>query len=333
MTYIITSNSIVFFSDGKPIKVQKDAPEYPRLMKCFDLIESEQDNAINAILKEKTEKFVREGFEIDPTQVVYNGERLPTALADKVRSIAHEGLPVNLFKNFWESLQENPSANSVRQLYDFLAYRSLPITSDGCFIAYKGVQKDGWSCHGNKHTKVLQGEVDSAGKIKNNVGDTIEVLRRDVDDERSNHCSFGLHVGSLAYAESFAPKVLVVKVNPKNVVSVPDDCSCQKCRVSEYQVIDSFDSEIFASVTDSDGNPIESEEDLEHQEFVDRIQAYLEKKARQGFDQVSVQSIQNSFSPEYPSRIRVLDALNEVDLDIAWNNTDSGWMVHISDII
>ena len=331
MKYIVNQQAIVFFSNGKPIRIEKSAHEYGRIMKCFDLPADQQDDAINAILKEKTEGFTREGFEIDPTQVTYEGERLPTALADKVRSIVAEGLPVKLFAKFWEALQSNPSANSVRQLYDFLAYKELPITEDGSFIAYKGVDKNGWSIHGNKNTKVLQGEVDSAGKIKNNVGDTIEVLRRDVDDERSNHCSFGLHVGSLSYAESFAPKVLVVKVNPADVVSVPDDCSCQKCRVSKYEVIDSFDSEIFAAVTDEDGNPIESEEDKEHQEFLDRIYRYLCYKAADGLDEVSVQAIQNSFSPEYPSRVRVLDALNE--LDLVWYDSDNGKYVDISNVV
>jgi hypothetical protein len=331
MKYIVNQQAIVFFSNGKPIRIEKTAPEYPRVMRCFDLPADQQDEAINSILAEKTDKFTREGFEIDPLEVTYQGERLPKALANKVRSIVSEGLPVTLFAKFWEALQSNPSANSVRQLYDFLAYKELPITEDGCFLAYKGVQADGWSCHGNKNTKVLQGKVSDSGKIKNNVGDTIEVLRRDVDDERSNHCSFGLHVGSLAYAESFAPKVLVVKVNPADVVSVPDDCSCQKCRVAKYEVIDSFDSEIFASVTDEDGNPIESEDDKEHQEFLDRIQSYLERKADSGLDEVSVQSIQNSFSPEYPSRIRVLDALNE--LDYVWHETDNGKYVDIRELV
>jgi hypothetical protein len=31
--------------------------------------------------------------------------------------------------------------------------------------------------------------------------------------------------------------VLLVKFNPKDIVSVPSDCNCQKMRVSEYEVI------------------------------------------------------------------------------------------------
>lgn len=331
MKYIINQQAIVFFHEGKPIRVEKNAHEYTRIMRCFDLPESEQEEAVNSVLREKTEGFTREGFEINPDQVTYEGDRLPSSLADKVRSIVAEGLPVTLFKKFWENLQSNPSANSVRELYQFLEYKELPITEDGCFIAYKGIDRNGWSVSGNTNTKVLQGEVDKSGRIKNEVGNTIEVLRRDVDDDKRNHCSYGLHVGSLDYASNFAPQTVVVKINPADVVSVPEDCSCQKCRVAKYEVIDSFKNEIDAAVTDEDGNPIESEADLEHQEFLERIDAYFRKKAGEGYDEVSVQSVQNSFSPEYPSRIRVLDAINE--LDYVWYETDNGKYVDIRELV
>jgi hypothetical protein len=310
MQYIINDKSIVFFHDGKPVKVDKSAPEYNRIIACFDLPEDQQEGAIKEIIQQKVGKFTKDGFTISPAEVTYQGERLPTALANKVRSIAAEGLPVKLFAKFWDSLQNNPSANSVRQLYDFLAYKELPITEDGCFLAYKGVSRDGWSCHGNTNTKVLQGKVNDSGRIKNDVGAVIEVLRRDVDDRREHHCSYGLHVGSLNYAESFAQgRVLIVKVNPADVVSVPDDCCCQKCRVAKYEVIDSYETEIKNAVCDADGNPILSEVDEEQAEFLDRISNYLDRKRDGGAESVSVQQIQNSFSPEYPSKTRVLDAL------------------------
>ena len=319
------------FHDNKPVKVEKTAPEYNRLIAAFDLPESEQEDAITKIIQQKVGKYSKDGFTISPVEVTFEDERLPSALANKVRSIAREGLPLKLFVNFWKNLQANPSANSVRQLYDFLSYRELPITEDGCFIAYKGVQRNGYSCHGNTRTKVLQGIVDDSGKIENNIGDTIEVLRRDVDDNRGNGCSYGLHVGSLEYAESFSQgKLLIVKINPADVVSVPQDCSCQKCRVSKYQILDAYETEITNAVTDEDGNPIMSEEDEEHDEFVGRIEMYLIKKGHT-HDVVSIRSIQNSFSPEYPSRVRVLDALNE--LGVAWGENREGYAGGWSDTI
>lgn len=166
---------------------------------------------------------------------------MPQALADKVRAIAQEGLPVSIFAKFWDNLQLNPSANSVRELYDFLAYKELPITEDGCFLAYKGLTRNGWSISANKETKVLKGKVDDKGRIFNGLNEEIEVRRWDVDDNRQHGCSYGLHVGSLDYAQGFAQgQVVVVKINPKDVVSVPEDCACQKCRVCAYKVIDVF---------------------------------------------------------------------------------------------
>lgn len=321
MQYIINQQSIVFFYEGKPVKVDKSAPEYNRIIACFDLPESEQDDAISQLINKKVGEFEQDGFKINPDNVTYEGERLPTALAEKVRSIANEGLPVKLFVKFWESLQANPSANSVRQLYDFLSYKELPITEDGCFIAYKGVNRNGYSCHGNLNTKVLQGVVDKSGRIENNVGDTIEVLRRDVDDNRDHGCSFGLHVGSLDYAKSFSNgRVLIVKINPADVVSVPEDCACQKCRVAKYEIIDSFDTEIKSAVCDEDGNEILCEEDHETNELVERIKSYLSSKrdvdkyeaGASNYLLLPVQKIQNIFSPNYPSKIRVLDALTSL---------------------
>ena len=324
MQYIINDKSIVFFHGGKPVKVEKSAPEYNRIIACFDLSQDQQEDAIREIINQKVGKFTKDGFTINPEEVTYQGERIPTALANKIRSIVAEGLPVSLFAKFWENLQQNPSANSVRELYDFLAYKELPITEDGCFIAYKGVNRNGWSCHGNTKTKVLQGEVDSQGRIKNDRGDIIEVLRRDVDDERSHHCSYGLHVGSLDYAKSFANgRVLIVKINPADVVSVPTDCACQKCRVAKYQILDAYDTEIKNAVCDEDGNPILSEDDEEANEILDRIKSYLDhKRETSDIEYVSVQQIQNSFSPDYPSKVRVLDALTQ--LGEVWFKREDG---------
>ena len=133
----------------------------------------------------------------------------------------------------------NVSANSVNELYSFLSYKSLPITPEGNFLAYKGVKNDFYSSSGNISTVVVQGKVNEAGNILNTLGSTIEVARRSVDDNKDNHCSFGLHVGSFDYATSWAGptgRLLVVEVNPADAVSVPTDCSFQKLRVSKYKV-------------------------------------------------------------------------------------------------
>jgi hypothetical protein len=134
----------------------------------------------------------------------------------------------------------NPSKNSVDQLYTFLSYKTLPLTETGNVIGYKGVDADYYSKHGNTNTLVISGKVDGAGRILNKLGETIEVARNSVDDNKDNHCSHGLHVGSYDYAKDWAGNnghLLMVEFNPSDAVSVPTDCNFQKLRVSKYKVI------------------------------------------------------------------------------------------------
>ena len=331
MNYIINNTAIVFFFDNKPVKVEKTAPEYTRILSAFDLPSGQQEEVINAILNERVGEYEKDGFTISPDSVSYDGETLPDILADKVRGIAAEGLPVKLFANFWENLNNNPSASSVRELFDFLAYKELPITEDGFFIAYKGVASNGLSIHGNTKTKVLQGIVDNNGKIQNNVGDTIEVKRWDVDDNRDNGCSFGLHVGSMDYATTWGEQTLVVKVNPADVVSVPTDCGCQKCRVSKYEVIDSYQNEIKNAITDSEGNPMESVEAAEYEDFLRSIDQFCREQMDEGLRYLRVRAIQEMGDfEERPSRVRVLDGLS--DLGYYWDkDSDGEYVVDLND--
>lgn len=330
MQYILNNNGIVLFIDNKPLKFERGSMQYAKILEKFDLPEAEQDAAIREVIQKTSPNAEKNGFKISPESVSYLGEELPKSLADKVRAIHEEGLPLSLFEKFWQNLQLNPSSSSVRELYEFLSYKELPLTEDGCFLAYKGLDSNFWSISGNKETKVISGQTNASGKIFNGVGEKIEVRRWDVDDNRANHCSFGLHAGSLDYARGFSQgAVVVVKINPKDVVSVPTDCKCQKCRVSAYEVVSVFEQEITAPVVDADNNPIEDESNASRSEFIDRVANYLENKLEKGFDQVSVRSIRNSFSPEYPDLNRVLDAIDS--LGHFWVDSEDGKVVLLSD--
>jgi hypothetical protein len=176
--------------------------------------------------------------------VYWNSNQLHGKVVDKLLELLESGMKVgNPFIKFVKNLLDNPSNNSVEELYDFLSYKSLPIDDDGYVLGYKGVCSDGWSKSGNTHTIVLQGEVNERGQIKNEVGDTIEVQRRSVDDNRQNSCSHGLHIGSFDYANSWASegKLLLVRFNPRDAVSVPQDSECQKLRVCKYEVLEEIE--------------------------------------------------------------------------------------------
>lgn len=337
MKYITNSVAIILvLSTGKTLRVEKTDPKYPLILNTFSLPEEEQEQEIQNILDRECESkptiktLAKKGFDVDleNSTVTYQGEKLPKSLVTKVLSITRDGLPIVHFERFWENLRSNPSAGAVDELTDFLSYKELPLTEDGCFLAYKGVNEDFWSVYGNTETTVLQGKVDSQGRILNSVGSTIEVLRRDVDDDRNNECSHGLHAGSRDYAVGHGPKAVVVKINPADVVSVPRDCSFQKCRVCKYEVVDFYTQEITASVVDAqgkdtlrDGDEFDESWDDEVEEmsdermkFIDRVESYILSKGRD-VTEVSIRQIQSSFSPFWPSKEQVLDALQYLGED------------------
>lgn len=333
MQYITNANAIILIlSSGENVRVEKTDARYAKIINTFSLPKDEQEVAVKLIINPLVAVEAK-GFVITQDDVRYQGESLPKPLVTKILSIVRDGLPVEHFEKFWERLEKNPSSESVNELIDFLSYKELPITEDGHFIAYRGVGSDYFSIHGNLETKVLQGEVDSQGRIKNAIGATIEVRRRDVDDNRGNGCSQGLHVGSLDYAASWGPKVIVVKIDPADVVSVPKDCGCQKCRVSKYEVLYDFVGEITSSVVRDDGTDDlvdEVEEDTstaDYNAFIEKVAQYLERKAEEGFEEVTVRQIQNSFSPVWPSKESVLDAVQQ----LWYGLDDSNTIVYLED--
>lgn len=336
MNYITNANAIILIlSNGERVRVEKTDKNYAKILNVFTLPKDEQESTVLGIVN-PLNSFKADGFVIVGDNITFQGNPLPKALVTKILSIIRDGLPIEHFEKFWENLKENPSAQSVAELTDFLSYKELPITEDGYLIAYKGVKDDYYSSTGNKDTIVLQGTVNDQGQIYNGVGEIIEVARNCVDDDRTNECSFGLHCGSLDYARGFSSRMVLVKVNPKDVVSVPKDYSFQKCRVSKYEVVSDFVEEIITSVVDERGGDtletIEDDTEVFHEErnkTLEKIAAYLLRKEEAGFTQVTVRQIQNIFSPNWLSKETVLDALQSLWYD--WDEID-GVLVVILDV-
>jgi hypothetical protein len=333
MKYIINDSGIVLFMNGSPRKITKSDAKYFPIIKALRLPLHEQEAAIESVFAESdvNSEMHQNGFQVnvETQEVCYKGDLLPAPLAKKVFSLIRENLPVTLLEKFWENLKQNPSYNSVQELYDFLSYKELPITEDGCFIAYRGLQANYYSVQGNKTTKVLKGTVNDSGQIYNGVGEEIEVERNCVDDDRNNECSFGVHAGSHDYASNWSRgKVVAVKINPKDVVSVPKDYDCQKLRCCAYKVLAEIQREIESPATDASGDPIENSQYAEEKEdrefFVGRVLNYIDRKFDAGAKSVTFKAIQSSFSPECPSMAQVVDAVNELGFIWRYTNGDRG---------
>jgi len=244
--YFLSEESITILIDSKPHVVRKDNTNFTLVKQA--LLDARYDELETLLdIERAVENFVDGEVEVKDEVLYYQGHRVHNIVVDKLMEMLRAGLKDSTpFVNYIKDLMLNPSSNSVDQLYTFLGYKQLPLTPEGKVLGYKGVQKDFYSSTGNADTIVLQGTTNERHQIFNGVGETIEVQRRCVDDNKNNHCSHGLHIGSYDYADGWAGtdgKLLLVEFNAKDAVSVPTDCNFQKLRVSKYKVV--------ADITDS----------------------------------------------------------------------------------
>ena len=169
------------------------------------------------------------------SKVMFEGEEVHGSISKRILEFMSKGLPFEPLVKFLDNLMQNPSMQSQQELYDFLEHENLPITEDGCFLAYKAVRKDfkdKWN-----------------GTFDNSVGQVCEMRRAKVNDNREVGCSNGLHAGALNYVANYGSidnedRIIIVKINPEDVVSVPKDCNCEKLRTCKYEVVGLYQGEL-----------------------------------------------------------------------------------------
>lgn len=233
MNAIINQNSIGVYLNGALRTINKEHPHFEEIKAAIKINDSDEVEK----LIDKTEtinEYGRSKIYVENGQIKYNGKVLDNHLTRRLTSLMEEGFGVDNLVAFIENLYQNPNEESINELYDFLEHFALPITEDGCFLAYKAVTNDYLDIYSRT--------------ISNKIGDEPFVDRIAVDSNRYIHCSAGLHVGAIGYVKSYGHcyrkpeagygnRIMIVKVNPRDAVSVPNDCSCQKLRTCRYKVI------------------------------------------------------------------------------------------------
>jgi hypothetical protein len=231
--FTITNDSITIIVDGKPVVVREGAANFHFLRNA--LINKDWASVPANLTAEKSLNdwlSAVDGFSAVGASVSYKGDVLPVNFTAKLHELVKRGESPVLLLNFHARLLNNPSARSVSQLWDFIGHCGIPLTEDGCFLAYKKVRDDFYDFH--------------SGTVKNEVGTIVEMPRNKISDDPRQECHFGLHVGALKYAQndfhSGTGRVIIVKVDPADVVSVPYDYSCQKMRVCKYEVFGHYNA-------------------------------------------------------------------------------------------
>lgn len=182
----------------------------------------------------------------DGYNIRFDGDVQEGPLADHLLRCIESGVqdyaPV---VKFWEKVAQNPDDRSREQLFTWLRNCKFTITEEGDILGYKGVvtRGEGEFLSSHSGTAFVDGK-EITGQIPNRPGTEVTMPRSKVRNDPSTHCSYGLHVGDWSYASNFAKgAVLEVHVNPRDVVSIPNDESYRKMRCCKYKVVKVRDTE------------------------------------------------------------------------------------------
>jgi hypothetical protein len=254
MNYLIANDgNVTAVVAGEVYTFGKSHPRYERLINHLKNNNVEYFEASYDVVSQINEYC--DGYvSVNNGKMKWDGIDMPEMFSGTILDMIQQGYPFEPMLNFLDNMSQNPSDHAIVELFEFMENKNMPITPDGHFLAYKAVKKD--------YKDIYSGTFD------NSVGNICEVPRGKVNSNRNNHCGAGLHVGAFDYAKSYGGidldddeggngnKLMICKVNPRDVVSVPSDHRCQKLRCCRYEVVSEFE-DLFKSVVHMTKNDLE----------------------------------------------------------------------------
>ena len=228
INFILGGDSITVFLDGNSYTINKQAHTYEIVLKAV------REGNINAL---RDAVNIRQGIvaslaktggdkvRIEDNAIFYCDREVTGLISSRIFEMLRLGLSVKPMVRFLENMMENPSKRAVDELFSFIDACRLPITDDGHFLAYKRVRDNYFDVH--------------SGTMDNSVGKILEMSRNMVDEDKNRTCSAGLHFCSYDYLAHFGgERIMVLKINPKDVVAIPADYNNSKGRTCRYEVVD-----------------------------------------------------------------------------------------------
>mgnify|MGYP001499246146 CR=1 FL=1 len=241
---VVTPDSIVFTSpDGKTHTISSQHENFQSARDTIKAVQAARNAGDDAGATAQIERLVAL---VNPAQVIvekgegkvevrdgvvyYEGEPVYSALTERILWGLSEGYDMKPYINFLANVQQNPSKRAVDELFTFVERNKMGITEDGYILGYKRVRGDFKDIY--------------TGTIDNSPGQIVTMPRNKVNDNPNATCSHGLHFCSQSYLPHYGAgegnRIVIVKVNPADVVSVPVDYNAAKVRCCRYEVLSEY---------------------------------------------------------------------------------------------
>lgn len=270
-SYLVKENFASIVIDNIPYTIDSSHFNFNKVIEAlkageFDDIKRLIDET--EVYEDFLDSEINDEIVIERDRIYYQGNEINNALTRQIIQMIRQGFKVDPLIKFLKNLQLNPSYRAVNELYDFMECADMiSITEDGCFLAYKKVRHD--------YKDIYSGTFD------NSIGAVCEMERNMVNEDKNTTCSYGLHFCSRSYLSHYGSsvdcRVMIVKINPRDVVAIPADYNNAKGRTCRYEVVgevddwkteqltsavdQTFDSANKYSFSEADDESIEYQED------------------------------------------------------------------------
>jgi hypothetical protein len=231
MPYVLTDTfvSVVLpkpFNGERTFALDQSHPTFKRLVSALKRNAWAQVPKLVTLASQLANQRYRD-ITVSKDGVFYKKQPVDTVLAQKIAALVREGKPTAPYLKFMWNLYQNPSVDAQGELFEWLQNfnngKFVP-TDDGCFLAYKAVRDNYRDVYSNTWDY--------------RVGQIARLSRDQVDPDRRNECSYGLHFCSLGYLHCFGgQKIMKIKVNPRDVVAIPRDYGFSKGRTCCFEVL------------------------------------------------------------------------------------------------
>ena len=215
--FVLKENYLQVTLQGRPFALDSSHPTFARLKRA---IQKKNWKGIPKLvsLAESLMNDTQGNVSVVKGEIFYKGKKVEASITERIIGMIREGKPVKHMLRFMDNLYQNPSETAVREFFGWWQKNGLPITDDGCFLAYKSVRSN--------YTDTY------SGTVSNRPGQVIMMARKAADDDYNSQCSTGFHLCSRHYG-IYGDKVMVGKVNPKYLLSAVGG----KIRVTQYEVL------------------------------------------------------------------------------------------------
>lgn len=231
LAYSVSDRSINVLLDSRWRSVDVSSPNYNRLKdalrakdKDIDLIRSLVD--IPTFIARATFGRVQVGQDV----VLFDGNAISGVYVTRLLRHLQEGLDIEPIARYLEKREQNPVISAREEMDLFFDAANTALAPDGDVFVFKKVQDDYSSYHTGRDGKKFFHYIDTE----------LEMDEEEIDTNRYNTCSTGLHFCSYAYLPHYyggQGRVVILKLNPAKIRSIPTDYNHSKGRAQGYKVV------------------------------------------------------------------------------------------------